>query len=420
MSCDPDTIFKALRPVPEFDGNPNVLTRFIKLCDQIVSTYLSNVQGSELGNLCLLNGILNKITGVAATRINSNGIPDSWAGIRNTLINSFADQRDETALYNDLLVSAQGNSTPQEYYDQCQSLFSTIMTYISLHETVTTTIEAKRTLYKKLTMQAFVRGLKEPLGSRIRCMRPESIERALEFVQEELNVMYLQNRNDSASVKRPLPTAPMPKLLTQPTGFLPMSMPKPFGHQPFSNWQRPPAPQSSWRQPMFQPHGAPRAPNAPNNQTRTQQMFRAAPPNYNAQSNVFRVQPRALAPGPQPMSGVSHFVAKPMPSRPHDWGKFGNPAPTNYFKTREMNFNDCSENNYDYYLVEEPYSYDYDHADYNVYYDDGNHYYVQDFGPAMVPEQKPIQPSTACEDPQPSTSNANQDFQIKSPLKPST
>ncbi|XP_026330077.1 uncharacterized protein LOC113237706 [Hyposmocoma kahamanoa] len=101
MAHEPDSIYKALRLVPDFDGNPNILTRFIRLCDQIVHTYMSNTPGSELSNLCLLNGILNKITGTASCTINSNGIPDSWVGIRTALINNFSDQCDETTLYND-------------------------------------------------------------------------------------------------------------------------------------------------------------------------------------------------------------------------------------------------------------------------------------------------------------------------------
>ncbi|CAB3262530.1 unnamed protein product [Arctia plantaginis] len=192
MGHDPDTIFKALRPVPDFDGNPNVLTRFIQICDQIVTSYMSTEADNALSNLCLLNGILNKITGPAASIINSNGVPDNWLDIRNALINNFADQRDETALYNDLSLATQGQRTPQEFYDHCQTLFSTIMTYVSLHDNIPTTVEAKRNLYRKSTMQAFVRGLREPLGSRIRCMRPPTIEKALEYVQEEMNTMYLQ------------------------------------------------------------------------------------------------------------------------------------------------------------------------------------------------------------------------------------
>lgn len=40
MSAELDDIFKALRVVPEFDGNPHVLTRFIRLCDSIVVKYV--------------------------------------------------------------------------------------------------------------------------------------------------------------------------------------------------------------------------------------------------------------------------------------------------------------------------------------------------------------------------------------------
>lgn len=65
------------------------------------------------------------------------------------------------------------------------------------------------------------------------------------------------------------------------------------------------------------------------------------------------------------MSGVSHYVTKTLPpSRPgisgHDWRKSGNPPPTNYFKTREMNFNDC---------LNEPYFDEYYTTDYEPYYD---------------------------------------------------
>lgn len=368
-----DEIFKALRMVPEFDGNTNVLTRFIKLCDQLVATYVSREPGSEFANLALINGILNKVTGPAARLINTNGIPENWTGIRSALVNNFSDQRDETSLYNDLALLTQGSSTPQEYYETCQNLFGTIMTYVSLHETVQTTIESKRNLYQKLTLQSYLRGLRDPLGSRIRCMRPETIEKALEFVQEEMNTLYLQQRNDriipdrkshshlnnsssnmgiTASQIAPMPTR-------QPFNF---NMPGPSRPGFAMHPQRPPLP---WRPNINQPQPL-------QGPSRTQQAFGARPPNY----NPFRFQP-PRAPNsndtPKPMSGVSHFVPKPMPFRGHDWSRGGNPPPSNYFRTREMNFNEC----YDYFHQNEPYDnlelyqYDYDgYPDYYSYYCD--------------------------------------------------
>lgn len=336
-NTDLDAVYKALQMVPIFDGNPNVLTRFIGLCDQLVAAFLSQEPGSELQNLALLNGILNKVTGSAARTINSNGIPENWAGIRTALINNFSDQRDETALYNDLSMQSQGSSTPQEFYERCQTLFSTIMTYITLHEPVSTTIEAKRNLYKKLTMQAFIRGLKEPLGSRIRCMRPESIEKALEFVQEETNIIYLQQRNQAVANKIPAPDTR--QLFEMAPRAMPMQNPSSF-QPPARIWQPSPQPQA-WRADPFinQP---PRMP------TRTQQMFRAYPPNYNPQSNVFKLRQRNSNQAPAPMSGVSHFVSKALPPSNNYWQRpqqhQNNPPPINYNK-REINFNDCTEYN---------------------------------------------------------------------------
>lgn len=413
---DPDTIYKALRPVPEFDGNPNILTRFVRICDQIVLQYMKSEAGNELSNLCLLNGILNKITGAAARTINSNGIPDSWVGIRNTLINNFADQRDETALYNDLSLITQGNDSPQEFYDKCQNLFSTIMTYVSLHESLATTVDAKRTLYRKLTMQAYVRGLKEPLGSRIRCMRPETIEKALEFVQEELNVMYLQHRNNSGADRRPL-------VQTQPPSKVPYvnfnSVPREFNlGSPGPSWQRPSNPPihtpQNWRPPS---HFNQAPQRMPMQLTRTQQMFRAPPPNYN--NSGFRMPPRNTPhsySGPKPMSGVSHFVPKPLPPKipGHDWQRLGNPPPSNYFKTKELNFNQTYEDNdYDYYSPSYDYQYDV-YSNYNYDYDPYEYQYNThvpcEFPYESDPQHHGLPPHQAIESPQPSTSQKEQDF----------
>lgn len=365
-------IYKSLRVLPDFDGNPHVLTRFINLCDQLVLTYFRTEPGYELTNLALINGILNKVTGSAARLINSNGIPENWIGIRSALINNFADHRDETALFNDLSLQTQGSATPQEFYERVQNLFSTIMTYITLHETVDTTVEAKRDLYKKLTLQCYLRGLKDPLGSRIRCMRPETIEKALEFVQEELNTLYMQQRADGGPNRKdntnnqqtPKPNFNLPlNNFMQHAGnaynsssFKPQAYNMPGPSRPH---QLNPQLNLGWRHntpPMQQPRGP----------SRTQQMFRAPPPNYNAHSNVFRVPNRPpMQPAsnfnnvPRPMSGVNHFVSKPLPLTEHDWRRDGNPPPNNYFRTREVNNHECDH---------EPY-YGYDYSDYYQNYE---------------------------------------------------
>lgn len=371
---DIDAIYKSLRLLPEFDGNPNVLTRFINLCDQLVITHFRTGPGSELQNLALVNGILNRVTGPAARLINSNGIPENWQGIRSALVNNFADHRDETALYSDLSMQTQGSNTPQEFYEKCQSLFSTIMTYVTLHESLTTTIDAKRALYQKLTLQAYLRGLKDPLGYKIRCMRPESMEKALQFVQEELNTVYMQQRNEGSTSRRELhpPTQqnynlPLNNFMPKPAAFN-MPMRQPNFNMPGPSRPHPMQPQAfqSWK-PNHHPQMQP-----PRGLTRTQQIMRAPPQNYNPQSNVFRMPNRFQPPvqqqnHPRPMSGVSHFAPKNLPpTGRQDLRNFVNPPPSNYFKAREINFNEFGQEYDDYY------NYDYGYPDFD------QDYYTQD------------------------------------------
>lgn len=82
--------------------------------------------------------------------------------------------------------------------------------------------------------------------------------------------------------------------------------------------------------------------------TRTQHMFSAPIPNYNPRSNVFKQSPRPFNNFPKPMSGVSHFAPRALPHSTHDWSKHGNPQPSSYFKTRDVNVNECAShyNNY--------------------------------------------------------------------------
>lgn len=143
-------------------------------------SYVISAPEYVLSNSTLLNKILNKIPGPAARILATNGIPNNWIGIRQTLINSFSDHRDQCSLYTDLSSLTQGTDSSQIYYENVQNLLRTIMAYVKFHENVSTTVTSKRQLYNKLALQTYRRRLEEPVGSRIRCMRPN----ALEYTQE--------------------------------------------------------------------------------------------------------------------------------------------------------------------------------------------------------------------------------------------
>jgi hypothetical protein len=246
-------------------------------------------------------------------------------------------------------------------------------------------------------------------------MRPETIERALEFVQEELNTMYLQHRNDHLPDRRGPIKANHPHPGQSKLFNVNHNMPQPSYNKPFNfstpgpsrfHNTLPPAPYQL-RQNFSQFNQA--------GPSRTQQMFRALPPNYNP-NNAFRPPPRNTATQyPRPMSGVSHFSTKPV--RPntfgnnvHDWNKSGNPPPSNYFRTREMNFNNCmTYEPHDYHYPDEynmPYCDYYDYSDYHYNeYDSQSHDQYPQVTVENYSEEQNHQVET-------SNNDHNQDFQL--------
>lgn len=305
--------------------------------------------GNELNNSALLNGILNKITGRAAATLASNGIPRNWDGIRNALINSFSDHRDESALYTDLSMLSQRSDTPHIFYERVQNLLCTIMTYVELHESLPSTIEAKRELYKKLALQTYVRGLHEPLGSRIRCMRPETLEKALEFAQEELNVLYLKQKH---TVQPLFPRRqigfnsfnnPQMMVPAQQNSLVPIYQNKSnFNPPQFANtYNANPSKFEPYQpSPIFRPPGQ--------GPSRTQQMMRALP-----RSNMttgFRIPQRISQQNfPKPMSGISHPNARILPPTPQQQINMNEIYDSDFYNDEYL-----PDTFYDYYMTPEP------------------------------------------------------------------
>ncbi|CAH2240148.1 jg20695 [Pararge aegeria aegeria] len=169
--------------------------------------------------------------------------------------------------------------------------------------------------------------------------------------------MYLQSRNDHMPEKKPtsqplpLSNHPIRNFNSNPIVpfFKPMNLNMPSPSRPQYMHQAPPQ-FNQFRLPISQPRGP----------TRTQHMFSAPLPGNNQRSAVFKLPPKPH--GSTAMSGVSHFANKPLPHSGWNWAKQGNPPPSNYFKARDVNLNECS-NYVDYYKYPDHYDYYYDPND---------------------------------------------------------
>ncbi|XP_026322192.1 uncharacterized protein DDB_G0287625-like [Hyposmocoma kahamanoa] len=188
----------ALKIVPEYNGDANSLYRFINASDHIFTQYFDNENENNFQNIIIVNGLIGKLKGKALDIVDVNAA-NTWPRIKEVLIENFSDQRDENSLNRDLVNLHQGNESPQQFYDKCTNLLTTLINYINLHNDDQNVIACKRDFFTAQALKSFLAGLREPLGSTIRAMRPESLPQALQFIKEEGNIMYLQKRNQPQS-----------------------------------------------------------------------------------------------------------------------------------------------------------------------------------------------------------------------------
>ncbi|EFA11714.1 hypothetical protein TcasGA2_TC001801 [Tribolium castaneum] len=82
----------------------------------------------------------------------------------------------------------------KERFRMKRHLFRNVLgTYVNIHEATEKAKNVKRELYRNLTLKTFLSGLKEPLGTNIRCIRPNNLSEALQLVLQEENVQYFKN-----------------------------------------------------------------------------------------------------------------------------------------------------------------------------------------------------------------------------------
>lgn len=192
----PTLDIKNLSIIPNFDGNPNKLHRFINSSESILCHYFDSNNPNNFQNILLLNGILNKLEGRAEEVVSITGASD-WGTIKRTLIQNFGDQRDENCLNLDLVnMKQRNNETPFQFHERIIHILNTICNYIDLHSDNDGEKIYKREFFRKQALKSFLAGLREPLGPIIRAMRPTTIAQAVQFISEENNIKYYQNANN--------------------------------------------------------------------------------------------------------------------------------------------------------------------------------------------------------------------------------
>lgn len=320
MPIVPDFDTKNLSIVPEYDGNPNELYNFIQVTTLLLNHYWNAADAGCFQNHILTQGIISKLKGRAKEVVSIYGCSD-WPSIKDVLIQNFADQRNENSLTRDLVNLRQGfNEAPHQFYEKVMGLLNTISNYVELHNNDDAIKKSKKSFFQQQALTTFLAGLKEPLGSTIRAMRPKDLVHAMQYIQEENNIRYLQKGPS-------IPLLPLNKTIHQPQRqSAPHSAPtfnpnqwQPFGpRQPFQQqhplpWQppqafRPPTQQpQAFRPPTQQSFG----PTQPFRPRPVIQPPRFQPNQTFNRSNVWNNGPGpSQLPKPTPMSITSTGVSQ--------------------------------------------------------------------------------------------------------------
>ena len=182
-----------MKCVPNFNGDPDELQRFIKICEQIIDSFYDVANPNNFQNVYIINSIINKLEGNAQIIANINSC-NNWVDLRNVLVRNFSDQRDESCLNRDLTSMRQKpTKTPKQFYERVLHTLNIICLYIDIHENIAANRILKRNLYQDLALKTFLAGLRDPLGTTIRTMRPNDLAEAIQFVNQEENISYFQN-----------------------------------------------------------------------------------------------------------------------------------------------------------------------------------------------------------------------------------
>lgn len=178
----------AIKDLPRFDGNARLLNEFVNNVEEIL-LYIRGTDNTPYGQI-LLRAIRNKIEGQANEILNMYGTRLNWDEIKANLILHYADKRTETSLIRDLHNTMQVDKTVEGFYGEIIELQSALCNNILLHEPDSRVVRAKKDLYADMCLNSFLSGLKEPLGSRIRTMQPNSLPTAFAFCIKEQNISY--------------------------------------------------------------------------------------------------------------------------------------------------------------------------------------------------------------------------------------
>lgn len=246
--------------IPAFDGNPKQLNRFIKSCENFIVAFQNLADPNDPINTCLFDTILSKLRDRAADLIGSRTELNTWQLIKDSLNLTFSDQRSIDCLIQDLIsLKPSKNETPTQFGMRIQDARSLLFSKLNagIQNVQEKTIKIQH--YDDFALKTFINGLPYNMQLVVRLRNPDNLEKALAYVIEEENFIYLKNGqnnnlqntsyrpqfNVNQNFQKPIANYPKFQQPQQIPNINPFRAPLPnfqnqFNNKPFFRPQQPP------------------------------------------------------------------------------------------------------------------------------------------------------------------------------------
>lgn len=191
-------LFKSkLENIKPFDGDSNMLNRFIKRCDDLVTKY-KTFNDNDL-NQHIFECIQEKLIGKAEVMIGRRAELDNWEKLKPALIQCFSDRRDLDCLVQELTrTRPYKNEDLLNFGNRLQILRSNVFQRISNDPTISDNDrKCQFNHYDKTALNTFIAGCSGTMRHNMYIKKPNSLEDAMASVTEFENFEKMF-RNSSA------------------------------------------------------------------------------------------------------------------------------------------------------------------------------------------------------------------------------
>lgn len=182
--------------IPQFSGHVETLHEFLQTTQKLHDRFHNEDDPEDFQNYMLFAGIKSKIIPPASTQVFATN-PTTYKEIRETLVNTYTDRRDDVTLLIELTkIRQMENENPFRYHDRIQKTLNTLIAYIQNHNPEN--LEMATTYFQRVALRVFLLNLKEPLGQILRTRQPADMGSALCMLTNDYQTMVTHPKQNKS------------------------------------------------------------------------------------------------------------------------------------------------------------------------------------------------------------------------------